>query len=129
MQILGVDYGKKRVGLAFADGPLAKPLEVLTVKDQDQAVGVIALLMRDLEPDLVVIGISEGKMAKETRGFGKRLQDELMIPVEYEDETLSTKDADRLAIEAGISRKKRKSLSDAYAAAVILQAYIDKQEK
>jgi putative Holliday junction resolvase len=128
MQILGVDYGKKRIGLAWSDGPLASPLEVLEVKDTDQAIGEMALIMRDKEVDLVVVGVSEREMAKESKSFGKRIENELNLPVEYQDETLTTKDANKLAIEAGIGQGKRKRLGDAYAATLILQAYLDRQE-
>jgi putative Holliday junction resolvase len=129
MQILGVDYGRKRIGLAWSDGPLASPLEVLEVKDMDQAMGEMALVMRDKEIDLVVIGVSEREMAKESEGFGKRIKDELNVPVKYQDETLTTQDANKLAIEAGIGQGKRKRLGDAYAATLILQAYLDSQKE
>lgn len=129
MQILGVDYGRKRIGLAWSDGPLASPLEVLEVKDTDQAMGEMALVMRDKEIDLVVIGVSEREMAKESKEFGERIKDELNVPVKFQDETLTTQDANKLAIEAGIGQGKRKRLGDAFAATLILQAYLDKQEK
>ena len=67
-------------------------------------------------------------MAKESKGFGKRIEDELNVPVEYQDETLTTQDANKLAIEAGIGQGKRKRLGDAYAATLILQAYLDNQK-
>ena len=129
MQILGVDYGRKRIGLAWSDGPLASPLEVLEVKDEDQAIGELALVMRDKEIDMVIIGVSENEMAQESKAFGKRVETEFNVPVKFQDETLTTQDANKLAIEAGIGQGKRKRLGDAYAATLILQAYLDRQEK
>ena len=64
-------------------------------------------------------------MAKETRMFGKRLKDKANLPVIYQDETLSTHDAQDLSIKAGIKRKKRRSLEDAFSAAIILQSYME----
>ena len=50
----------------------------------------------------------------------------MAIPVIYQDERLTTKESQRLSIEAGIKRKKRRTLEDAYSAALILQAYLEK---
>jgi len=73
----------------------------------------------------IVVGVSEGEMAEETKKFGKKLEDKLGISVVFQDETLTTYEAQRFSIEAGIKRKKRKELEDAYSAALILQEYLD----
>jgi putative Holliday junction resolvase len=125
MQILGVDYGKKRIGIAIATSTIAEPLTVIKVKRQNEAIEKIGNIVKENKTEEVILGISEGEMAEETRKFGETLEKHLSLPIKYQDETLSTKDADSLAIEAGIGPKKRKSLRDAYAATVMLQEYID----
>ena len=77
----------------------------------------------------VVVGISEGKMGEEARAFSLSLRKILSIPIDTFDETLTTQDAQKKAIEAGVKRKRRKGLEDAYAAAIILENYLDQYER
>lgn len=125
MNILGIDYGEKKIGLAIAKGSLAEPLCMIRYKD-------IKILRKRIEEiaereniKKVVVGISEGKMGEESRKFSLSLSQTLKVPVETWDETLSTYEAQRLAKEAKMTRKKRKTLEDAFAAAVMLQSYLD----
>jgi putative Holliday junction resolvase len=64
-------------------------------------------------------------MAQESEEFGKRLESEIKIPIVFQDETLSTKTAQELSINANIKKGKRKAMEDAFSAAVILQEYIE----
>ena len=126
MKILGVDYGRRKVGLAISEGVLAKPWKILRVNDFDDAIQKIEKEIEIEKPDRVVVGVSEGQMAEETRKFLSAIRYTLSpIPVETFDETLSTHSARELSREAGVSRKKRKSLEDAFAASVMLQNYLD----
>ena len=126
MKILGVDYGRRKVGLAVADGHLAEPLKVIRVNSLDEAAEKVAEAVEAEKVEKVIVGMSEGKMAEETRNFLSTLVSRLStVPVETFDETLTTQDAQKLAIEAGIKRLKRKALEDAFAAAVMLQSYLD----
>lgn len=119
MKILGIDYGRSKVGLAVGIGTLAEPLKVIRVNSFDDAVGKIKI-ETDLEkPDKIVVGVSEGAMAGESAEFAKAIGGETF------DETLTSKDAQKLSIEAGIARKKRHEMEDAYAASIMLQNYLD----
>jgi len=69
--------------------------------------------------------MSEGEMGKESKRFGEKLKIEFKLPLHYQDETLTTRKAQELSFEAGIKRKKRKEMEDAYSAALILQEYLD----
>lgn len=124
-KILGIDYGRKKIGLATATDQLAEVYGVIHFK----SVGKVIIKLREIVEKenikKIVIGISEGKMAGETRNFANRLGKEFKLPVILQDETLSTKTAQSLSIEANIKRKKRKKLEDAYAAFLILQDYLD----
>lgn len=123
--MLGVDYGKRKIGLAITDGVLAEPHKVIKVRNQGEAVKKVVKAIQVEQVGQVVIGISEGEMAKETREFGKKLEEELGAPVVYQDETLTTQEAQELSQKAGIRRKKRRALEDAYSATLILQSYLD----
>jgi putative Holliday junction resolvase len=64
-------------------------------------------------------------MGDEIRWFVRSLVENLAIPVILHDETLTTKEAQEKSIKAGIKRKKRRKMEDAYAASLILQSYLD----
>ena len=125
MKTLGIDYGRSKVGLALAEGPLAEPWKVIRESDKNLLINDIKKIIETEKIEKVVVGVSEGEMAAETRDFRKRLEKEINIPVEEFDETLTSQDAQNLSIEAGINRKKRREMEDAYAAAIILQNYLD----
>jgi putative transcription antitermination factor YqgF len=125
MKILGIDYGRRKLGLAMSEGYLSEPWKVLRVEHLDEALKKITQIIKDEKIEKVVIGVSEGAMGRESKDFGMNLQQELEIQVDTHDETLSTQDATRLAIEAGMGRKKRNEMEDAFAASIILQDYLD----
>ena len=72
-----------------------------------------------------MVGVSEGASGIAATNFANVLKNQFEIPVETYDETLSSQDARALAIDSGIKRKKRKEMEDAFAAAVMLQSYLD----
>lgn len=127
MKILGIDYGRRKIGIAIGDtdSRLAEPHSVVRVRSMEGAVRKVVNVVEVEKVEKVVLGISEGEVGKESRQFGEILAKKCGVTVEYEDETLTTKEAQRLAIEAGIGQKKRKAKEDAYSAALILQSYLD----
>lgn len=122
MKYLGIDYGLKKIGLAVAEGKLAEPLTVLRVNTDEEAINKIKLLGKF---DKVIVGISEGRTAQTTKLFVEKLQNQLSIPIEVFDETLSTHEAQELSRQTGMNRKKRKNMEDAFAATIMLQNYLD----
>jgi len=119
MKILGIDYGRRKIGIAVSESGLSEPLKVLRVEGFDDAVSKVKKVIESEKPVKVVVGISEGEMGEESKKFANEIEAETF------DETLTSQDAQRLSIEAGVSRKKRKGMEDAYAAALILQNYLD----
>lgn len=119
MKILGIDYGRKKIGLAISEGMLVEPYEVIRYKDTKILSEQLQKIIQENGIEKVVVGISEGEMGEESKKFAER------ICAETFDETLSTHNAQELSKEAKISRKKRKNLEDAYAASVMLQNYLD----
>ena len=122
MRILGIDFGEKKLGLALSEGELARPLGVL---NQENFESKIPKICHDHEVGKIVIGLSEGAMAEETKAFGQIVGEVTNLPVAYWEETLTSQEALRKMIEAGKSRTKRQREEHAIAAALILQAYLD----
>lgn len=114
MRILGIDYGRRKIGLAIGVSGFSEPWKVVNFPEFKK-------ILETEKFDRLVVGVSEGKMAEESKKFAEDLG-----AVTY-DETLSTKDAIRLSIEAGIGRNRRKKMEDAYAASIMLQNYLDSQ--
>lgn len=125
MKILGVDFGERKIGLTIAETKIAEPFMVLRFKKEEEAIEKILKLIEKEGINLVVVGISEGKSAQKTKVFIRKLQERTKIEIKSHDETLSTYEAQRLAIGAGLKRVKRKDLEDAFAATVMLQDYLD----
>lgn len=132
-RVLGIDYGEKRVGLALSDplGMTAQPLETLEVENMRKTLEKLKALVEEKEVDRVVIGLplnmdgSEGEMAARARKFGARLHGRTGRPVEYWDERLSSVASERLLIEAGLSRVRRRRAADRLAAALVLSSYLE----
>jgi len=119
MNILGLDYGRRKIGVAISFGRLAEPLQVIRYKDREKMVAHIQRIVERQRIEKIVVGVSEGEMGEESKDFAK------IFNAETFDETLSSHDAIDLSIKSGMGRKKRKEMEDAFAASVMLQNYID----
>ncbi len=134
MRYLAIDYGLKRTGLAVcdADETLASPLVVLT--GQGGLIEKIRRIITDQAVDAIVFGLplnmdgAEGDQAKRVRDFAAELIKQIELPLFFQDERLSSFDAEKKLAALGITRKKKKKHLDAVAAATILQAFLDAPE-
>lgn len=122
--LLGIDIGRAKTGIARAIGPLAEPLTVIREKNLDRLIQKITNLARQEEIENIVIGIPQGEIEQLAHSVGEELSAQ-GFNVIYWDETLTTQDAQRLAILADIPVKKRKELEDAFSAAVMLQSFLE----
>lgn len=114
------------MGLAISIGKLAEPLAVLRIESWGKFMERLLEIAKDEKVEKIVIGISEGKMGEETEEFSEKLKKEIKVPIILFDETLSTYQAKKLSQEAGIKRKKRNLLEDAFAASVMLNNYLER---
>lgn len=119
MKYLGIDYGRSKIGLAVSDGKLAEPYQVIRYKDNNKMIAHIKRIIEKQKIEKIIVGISEGKMAEESKRFAEIFQADTF------DETLSSHDAQQMSIESHMGRKKRKEMEDAFAASIMLQNYID----
>ena len=122
---LGIDYGKRKIGLSVAETVIPEPLCVVRVNTDSEALVKIKKIIDKEKVEKVVVGVSESSSGEKAIKFGRRVKEECGVSVDYFDETLTTQDAQKLAIEAGIKKSKRKSLEDAYAATLMLQLYLE----
>lgn len=115
------------------DGTVAVSVTVVERKSEAAALGRIAALIREYDVDRIVIGMprsldgSLGKQARAVQSFAESLKSCTDLPVVDWDERLSTLHAERVMVEAGVKRGKRKGRIDSVAAAIILQGYLDRQ--
>lgn len=136
-RILGIDFGEKRIGLAVSDplGFTAQGLETLPNTGPSKVLEALAGICREYGVGEVVIGLpvnmdgSFGPKAKEIMALVPRLEKGLNLPVKSWDERLSTRQAGRLMIEGGLSRRRRKQESDRLAAVLILQSYLESRRR
>ena len=132
MRILAVDLGDKRTGLAVGDQETGTvmPVSVLEVPRGPLLVEAILELIREHEPTGLLVGLplnmdgSEGDRAKLCRAFGETLQAASGVTVSYQDERLSSDEANRRMAGSGRTHGAKKRLRDALAACVILEDFL-----
>jgi putative Holliday junction resolvase len=133
-RILAIDYGRVRHGLAVSDGLglMAHALPALQRADPARDLARLRKVIGDRDIRQVVVGLpvsmdgTEGPMAAEVRRFGTALASDLELPVCYEDERLSTDEAETRLKERGLRPSDRRKLRDSLAAAVILDAVLER---
>jgi putative holliday junction resolvase len=130
---MGLDVGTRTVGIAVSDalGLTAQGVTTLRRQNLKTDLAALAALAQEHEVERLVIGLplnmdgSEGPRAEASRAFGKMAEEKLGLPVEYWDERLTTVAAQRVLLEADLSRQKRKEVVDQVAASLILQGWLD----
>jgi putative Holliday junction resolvase len=133
MRYLAIDYGEKRTGLAICDAneTIVTPLVVIHGRKELQK--KISAVIRKEGVEAVVIGLplnmdgSEGSQAKLVLKFAEQLREHLDVPIHFQDERLSSFDAEQKLAAAELTRSKRKKRLDAVAAASILEAFLEKK--
>ena len=131
-RILGLDVGDVRIGLALSDEMrlIATPHSVYTRVGWGPDVKHIRKVYEDSKAVLIVSGLPRnmdgtvGFQAEKVMAFIDKLM-EAGLPVEFQDERLSTVSAHQALIEGGVRRDGRKGSVDKVAAALILQTYLD----
>jgi putative Holliday junction resolvase len=131
LSLIGVDVGERRVGLAVSDptGTIASPL--CTLERGPRLWTELARALAERESGSVVVGLprrldgTEGQAASEARRFAAHLRRRLQVEVDFWDERLTTREAERSLIAQGVRRADRRRRVDAVAASLMLQAYLD----
>ena len=134
MRIMGLDLGDKTIGVALSDpmGWTAQAIEVIRRgENTDHEIVRLKELVSQYNVEKFLLGLPKnmngtiGERGRISIEYADFLQQELRLPVELWDERLSTVSAERVLLEADMSRAKRKKVIDKMAAAVILQGYLN----
>lgn len=137
MRVMGLDVGSKTVGVAISDplGFTAQGLEIIAIDEDKGEFGFDRLkeLVAQYQVTRFVVGLpknmnnTSGPRVEASQAYGNQLVELFGLPVDYQDERLTTVAAERMLIEqADISRGKRKKVIDKLAAQLILQNYLDR---
>ena len=135
-RVLGIDYGDSRIGLAMSD-PLkiiASPFKTIRNEGNEKCLQVFQSLIKDKDVEAIVVGLPIGLKGQETvqtkkvRKFANLLY-ALKLPIHLEDERLSSVSAEKSMIQQNIKTGHNKGLIDQRAAAIILQQFLDKQNR
>jgi len=130
---MGLDVGDRTIGIALSDemGWTAQPFSTLRRKRLDLDLDRLRKIAADWGVSGMVVGMPlsmsglAGSRARRVKAFASELERALEIQVVFWDERLSTVEAERVLLQADLSRSKRRKQVDKVAAAIILQGYLD----
>ncbi len=133
-RVMALDFGDARIGIAMSDimKIIANGYETYKRVNEEKDLQYIAGLVKPNMVDEIVFGLpinmdgTEGERVLKTRDSAEKLQN--LVPnvkISFQDERLTTVTGERMLIEAGVRREKRKGVIDKIAATIILQQYLD----
>ncbi len=134
---IGLDVGERRIGIAVSDslGLTAQPYSVLQRRNLESDLSALVQLAAERNAHGFVLGLprrtggEEGPEVAKIKEFGRLLQQQSQLPVEWYDERFSTVIAERALQEQGIRGRARRQRVDQVAAAIILQDFLDRRRK
>ncbi|MCL2930332.1 MAG: Holliday junction resolvase RuvX [Trichodesmium sp. St16_bin4-tuft] len=134
---LGLDVGRKRMGVAGCDGTGLIATGIMTIKRASFQEDVVQLqtIVQERQVQVLIVGLpysmngSIGFQAKEVQRYAQRLSQTLGLPLEYVDERLTSVQAEEMLKAANISPSQNKALIDRKAAALILQQWLDERRE
>ncbi|GEL89626.1 MULTISPECIES: Holliday junction resolvase RuvX [Pediococcus] len=140
MRLMGLDVGSRTVGVAVSDelGWTAQGVEIVKINEDQKEFGLdrISELVKQYDVTGFVVGLpknmnnTSGPRVDAAKAYGQLMIETFDLPVDYQDERLTTVEAQRMLIEqADTSRKKRKKVIDKLAASLILENYLDRHGK
>jgi putative Holliday junction resolvase len=137
MRILALDVGTKTIGVAVSDelGIAAHGVTTIKRKDLNHDLEALRKIIDEYNPSEILVGVPysyDGTVSKRGEGilkFAEKIKNAFSPPVEFWDESFSTVEAERMLLEADLSRKKRKKVIDKMAAVFILESYLDKKRR
>ena len=136
MRVLALDIGEVRVGVAVSDpeGRVASPVCVLPAAEVLAHARSFRRVLEDWEPELLVCGLprtlagEEGPQAERIRAQAEKIARSCGLPLEFEDERLSSAEAKRILKEQGLSERAMRGKVDSVAAGLFLQSWLDARQ-
>ncbi len=137
MRILGLDIGKKRIGLAISDpqGVVSEALDTIECREEEKLFFKLLSLLKEKEIGEIIVGFplnlngTIGRESERILAFIEKLKKRVDVPIKRWDERFTTKIATDLLIKADLSRRRRKRLVDKISAVLILQSYLDSRNR
>ena len=134
---LGLDVGRKRMGVAGCDGTGLIATGITTIKRTSfqEDIARLKFIIQERQVQILIVGLpysmngSIGFQAKQIQKYAQRLSQALELPIEYVDERLTSVQAEEMLKAANISPSQNKHLIDRKAAALILQQWLDERRK
>lgn len=123
MNILAVDYGSKRIGLAVATEGIIEPISA--IKNDQHLFDNLEKTIIDYQIGKIFVGMSEGEFANKTKKFVGELKNMVILPIETTEEAVSTIEADKIFLVNHKKKKNYKKSIDSISAAVILRRVIN----
>lgn len=136
-KVMGIDYGDARIGVALSDlmQITANPFEVFENKGIQDCVNHLCKLINDNMVSTVVFGLpinmdgTEGDRAIVTREVADELSKHSAVKIVFQDERLTSLEADEILKSSKLTWQERKKLIDKVSAALILESYLNRKEK
>ena len=132
-KVIGLDIGKKRIGIAMSDimGLIAHPVETIQREPESLAIEKIKEICKNNNVKIIVAGLPKnmnntiGEQAQDCIDFTKNFENEYEII--FEDERLTSRQAEFILAQTGRKYTKNKKLVDLKSACIILQQYLDRK--
>lgn len=132
---LALDVGTKRIGIAISD-PLfiiAQPLKTISRYPEQQSIEEINKICKEYNVSTIVVGLPKnmdgtlGFQAEDVMKYAKLIENKIQVNIVFEDERLTSKQAEQILIAQNKKPSRNKALIDTASAAIILQQYIDRR--
>ena len=132
MRVLGLDLGRRRIGLALSDpkGVIALPAGALQRRDLASDLASLRALAVEREVERIVVGLpihmngSRGAEAKAAQAFARALAEATGLPVDLLDERWTTVEAERALRATGLKARRQREVVDSVAATILLRTYL-----
>lgn len=131
-KILSLDLGMRRIGTALSDGETVASQETIKYWSRDDAIGRILKICREEQVEKIILGLSKnssGEAEDMVRSFALEINKLISVPIEFVDETLTSKEAERTLQDLKIDPRseKYKQEIDRISAKLILEQYLNNQ--
>jgi putative Holliday junction resolvase len=135
-RILALDLGTRRIGLAVSDELYltAQGLPTLERRNIRSDLEQLAQIIEERRVERILLGDPKrmsgeaGRQSTWVREFGTRMEDRFRLPVEYWDERLTSREAERTLRGSGIAFDQKKAAIDRLSAVILLQSYLDARQ-
>ena len=130
VKLIGLDLGLRRIGVALSDGETVASQDTIKYWNRDEAIQAILKICREEQAEKIILGLPKslsGESEDMVRSFALELNKMIPLPIEFVDETLTSKEAERILadLKIDIRSEKYKQEIDRISAKLILEQYLN----